>query len=216
MHSLILRALERLALVLTLALFCNTAGAALIYFDPTPRFADVGDTFTIEMMWDGSGASPEYVGAFDIFLGFDTVIARYEGSVIDPEFAVDTFGCDAFAQLIGQCGDDSLPAIPDIIDIFHVSLDSAGILQANQDGKGNIFSLATLEFTAQSEGRTPVSFLGPTQVFGEAAGIEIFPTLTAGLICVGPNACAAVPEPGTVALFGLGLLGVAARRRRAR
>ena len=84
-------------------------------------------------------------------------------------------------------------------------------------GAGSVFNAGTPEATLGDGGE--VFFLGLIDTVGfTSAMLESFDPLQEGLFEFNVDdivTAAAVPEPGTMALFGLGVLGMAVARRRA-
>ena len=193
--------LKAALLVCCLLGFAQGASAGVISLVPNPALGDVGDTIFVDMVWEGTG---DYIGDFDVDISYDDSIVEYVGADLDPDFGVDSFGCFI-------CGDGSVPGV---IDLFVVSFDFIADLIANQDGLGNMFVLARLEFSGLAEGVTDLVFGSST--FGDEGGIGMDPTLNNGQICVGPNGCppVGVPEPGTISLVLLGVLALGLRRLR--
>lgn len=185
----------------------QVATAAVISWVPADGEGDVGDDIIMDLVWTGD--SDEYLGAFDIQILWDEAIAGLSDVRIDPDFGVDRLPC-VICAVEGGAGDTT---------IFVVSLDveffDPDPLIENQDGFGNAFTIASFTFVGASEGVTDLTY-GLT-VFGDEFGLPIDPTLSPGRICVGADGCpvAEVPEPSTLALLGLGLIGAGFARRRA-
>ncbi|MDF2177047.1 cohesin domain-containing protein [Aliiglaciecola sp. CAU 1673] len=176
----------------------------IISIDPTVSFGSIGDTITVDILWDGS-ADPEYLGAWDVDIAFDPTILSFSGAVFG--FGVDSLGC--FPGI--TC--DALLLGPGLLDIFELSLDDAATLMANQDVLGNMFLLASISFDAIANGTSSLAFIGQSLAFGDELGNRIFPILNGARVCIGPNGCIDVPEPTGIALFVSGLLLFGLRRR---
>ena len=177
----------------TSLLFASLSSAAsMIFFDSTPEYGSVGDVISVDLMWDGSD-DPTYISAWDVDISWDSSILSYSSTTF--HFGVDSFGC--FPGL--TC--DAFELAPGLLDVFEVSFDSTPDLMANQDLLGNMFALATFEFTAISDGITPLEFSQSFITFGDSPGTEINPTLRNGLVCIGNPDCITVPEPSTLPLL---------------
>ena len=86
-----------------------------------------------------------------------------------------------------------------------MSFDNIADLIANQDGLGQMFTIATLEFLAIAEGTTDLVFGAVTT--GDEGGIGFTADLANGQICVGPDGCVVVvPTPSPLPLLMLGLV----------
>ncbi len=187
-----------LSLTPTLALALSS-----LSFEPSASTGVVGDTILVDLVWDGTGgATPAYLGDFDVDVGYDPSIVNFLGGIIDPDFGVDSFECF-------DCAVDG--STPGTVNLFEISFDSVLDLIANQDGLGNRFSLATLTFEGLIDGQTSLSLSG---IFGDEFGDGITPTLLNGDISIGDPGNPTVPEPSTFLLLGSGLVGFAAWRIR--
>jgi len=186
-----------------LASVANVAQAVpTISVDPASQIVGLGANFTVDLVWDGDG--PNYLGDWDIDLLYDDSILQYDGATF--HFGVDSLGC-----LPGVSCDDF--SVPGLIDLFEVSFDAIPDLIANQDGLGNTFAIATLDFTALVDGLTDLTFGFGT--FGDEGGIPITPALVNGEVCVSRTGapCEEVPLPGVVPLMALGFAGLVWGRR---
>ena len=184
-----------------LSLTAPTLAVAMPIISLQPALANVavGDSVFVDLVWDGDGAN--YIGAFDINIVYIDDILSYEGAIIDPVFGVDSLGCFF-------CGDESVPGV---VDLFEISFDDVVTLMANQDGLGNAFVLATMEFRGLQDGVTDLLLSG---TFGNEFGLPFAHDLVNGSIVVGDGGATPVSEPGTLSLLAIGLAGIAWMRRR--
>lgn len=172
----------------------------MVSIDPATSFGTVGGSVKVDILWDGDGSN--YIGDWDIDLTYDETVVKYEGSSF--HFGLDPLGCIL-------CGDED--SVAGTINLYEVSLIKGTTdLTDNQDLLGNAFKLATLEFTGLIDGISPLKFGAST--FGNEFGDGFTPTLANGRICIGnANCTVSVPEPTTLSVFLLGLVGLVLRRR---
>ncbi len=197
------KALFTSVLVLVLSLTTTLALAfSSLLFDPSSSTGVVSNTIVVDLVWDGTGgATPMYLGDFNVDVVYDPSIVSFLGGTVDPDFGVDSFGCFV-------CDIDG--STPGTINVFAVSFDDPALaLIPNQDGLGNRFSLATLSFGGLADGLTALTLNGIN--FGDEFGVPMSTTLINGDISIGTPT---IPEPSTILLFGTGLAGLAAWRIR--
>lgn len=199
----IVKSTIKLAATVLLSSLASHSFGALIYFDPAFETASVGDTVEIDLVWDGT-AGPDYIGDYDFDIAYNTSVLAWDGVDQDPESGVDSQGC---AGLFSICFDDEPSS--GVIDLLQISFDAPLDLIANQNSLGNMFVLATLEFEAIGIGTSLLEL--SIDSIGDENGADFTPGIRDGEVCVD---CTQIPEPGSLALLGLGLLGMTGRRRR--
>ncbi len=184
----------------------QSASAVAIEFVPATTDGSVGDLFSIDVIVSGlsSGETGEIVSAFDLDVLYDPAILNATSIAFRPALGltdIDTFASSIFA--------------PGRLDFANISLLLNDELAALQ---GDSVLLASLTFSAIGSGFSTLTFdtLMPPGI--TLVGSDPFSTLPidfagSALLTVRERP-ASVPEPGTLALLGLGLLGIAAARKR--
>jgi hypothetical protein len=191
---------------LLLAGAANVSMSAAIFMDPDPVLANVGDVVLVDLLWDGSGG--EHLGGWDLDMSFDSAVLSFVNAVYDTDDALGDHV--SFSTGLGE----------GLVNMFGLSFETnPDDLVARQDGLGNLFNLATIEFTAIGVGDIDVMLSG--NAFSDPEGVALTDVmLTGSEACVDPvgtvPACGGepMPEPGILPLFGLSLLALAFSRRR--
>ncbi|MBT1451299.1 hypothetical protein KJ365_10470 [Glaciecola sp. XM2] len=188
--------------VVALTGFVSFSNATLLTLEPVVTTGDVGDTISIDLVFDGTnGGTPTYLGGYNLVLSFDETLLAYTGFQAGPE-AFDT-GFDFLSGFADSFG-------PGTVELFDVSLIGAAATAAAQDNLGNVFTLATIEFQAIAQGISSVGFLGIFDLSDENAG-SLF---DAGPVFTGPGVSVNVSTPIGLSLMSLSLLGLLVARRR--
>jgi hypothetical protein len=179
------------------------AQAIVIGFDPSSQTVAPGASVDVELTVSGLGDfAPDSLSVFDLDVSFDPAVLSFSAVAFgDPVLGdqLDLFGFGSFTDVVSGVG---------VVNLLELSFDLPGDLDTLQAGS---FTLATLTFDALAVGTSALSVA--INALGDSFGDPLDATLAGGSVTV--NAAVAMPEPGTLWLLAIGLLGLGLLRRRA-
>jgi hypothetical protein len=203
---MIKRLLATLGLALGATLCTVPASAAItVTFNPTTtHLNNIGDSVSVDVNIAGLGA--EILSAFDLDLLFNgTVLSNF--AVVHQ--AVPHFG-GLGDSYFGTTFDPGRTE----------NIDGSLLLDADLLGQADAFTILTFNFQALADGVSQLAF-GPDLDFERnfvgLDALSLVVDIGTACISVGTGVCVnQVPEPGSLALVGLALVGAFMGRRRVR
>lgn len=178
----------------TATLFGTQAWGTMLSFNPLTPSIIIGESADIDIVISGLSSDVD-VGAFDFNLLYDEDVLRFDSYNLTDNLG-DISALEAEDWSLGYLGNGS------------VNLSEFSWLSDLSFQKDS-FTLATLSFTGIGLGNSQLSF-DAGYLIGDYWGDSISSITGDGLVAV----AAPVPEPGTVFLFGAGIVGLFAARIR--
>lgn len=182
------------------------AQAITVSISPATQNVAVGDPASIDIVVSGLTQPGDAVGGFYLLLAFNDTFLSGVDFDLDPDGRMGAFD---------GANDFSLGFVGGTLDLFYVANASEDqtSLAASQ---GASFTLARVSFLGLAPGLSPL-LLGAAEL-SMSDGSTLIQGVEAedGEICVvdAGNCVRAVPEPGTLVLVSLGMLGMGLARRR--
>lgn len=198
-----LRLLAVTAVALGTLLPTAPAQAVTVSVSPASQTIGVGGLATVNIIVSGL---TQALGGFEFDLGFNSTILSSVGFTPNPD---NKMGAVPFDSSFGFTGGS--------LNVFYLA-DQFATEAALAAAQGASFTLATVSFTGLAAGLSPLT-LTRVDLSNFTGGATIAGVGVAnGDICVVPagtaGGCATVPEPGTLVLLTLGMLGMGLTRRR--
>ncbi len=174
-----------------------------VSLNPSTQTIGIGDTALVELNISGleDGAAPS-LGAFLVEITFDESILSFD-SVVYGAFLGDTDPSAFETDIFTTTG------------AGFISLDEGSLLWDDElDAlQSDSFTLAILSFIGLSGGTSSLGFGDVDLADAEFPSNSLFSDLVTASITVDSGSSQVVPEPATISLFIVGLLGFAGLRR---
>ena len=200
-----LRLLAVTAVALGTLLPTAPAQAITVSVSPATQTINVGDPASIDIVVSGLTQPADAVGGFSLKLGFNNALLSGVSYLNDPGGKMGAVPLDLSTGFAGG-----------LLDLFFVAdaSETQATLAASQ---GASFTLARVSFTGLAPGLSPLTLSNVVLSNWDGTATLRGVQTSNGNICVaavGANGCPQVPEPGTLALLTLGMLGMGLTCRR--
>lgn len=201
------------ALLAAAACAAPAASAATISVASSASQVALGQTFRVDFRIAGlSAAQYDSLGGFDLDVLFDTSVLEFTGfSFVDAATSSNQLDLPEPGSF-GFFGDAS--ATGGKLDAYGVSGNSAAVLDAGQTGAFRFLSLDFKALAAHAGTAIQIDLADPNLLFLDSGSGLLGATYGNARVLVAIDQAVPVPEPETLALFGLGALGLAAAARR--
>lgn len=197
-----------------LALVAMPASALILSLQPTVQTAVPTDNISLDLVVSGLNAGgPDSLGAFDLDIGFDAAALTFQGYSLGASLGDIGLG-EAFDFSFGDLGG----GLVNLAEVSLLEADSGSCFFCFSpfldDIQSDTFTLATLDFSVDvlAVGSSTSVFFDTVYALGDGFGLALGLDGISNAVIENPRA--SVPEPTTLALMALGLIGVGVVRRR--